>query len=128
MEKMVDIERIAAKKFEDLIVWQKSHQFVLNVYHYTEGFPNKEIYGLAAQFRKAAISVAANIAEGFKKRGKLDKMRFLNIAHGSLEECRYYLILAKDLNYGDNKNIVLKAEEVSKLIESYSKAILNSVS
>lgn len=82
-----------ARRFEDLIVWQKAHQLVLAIYNYTESFPKQEIFGLTAQFRRASISVPANIAEGFKKKSKLDKMRFMNIAQGSLEECRYYLIL-----------------------------------
>ena len=65
-------------------------------------------------------------AEGFKKRGKRDKARYLNIAHGSLEECRYYTILSKDLGYGKKSNLDKKLQEVSKLIDAYSKAILNS--
>ncbi|WP_416212204.1 four helix bundle protein [Nostoc sp. DedSLP03] len=71
------------------------------VYQFTGQFPKSEIYGLTSQFRRAAISIAANIAEGFKKKGAADKVRFLNIAQGSLEECRYYLILSKDLDYGE---------------------------
>ncbi len=86
------------------------------------------MYGLTSQLRRAVVSVAANIAEGFKKTGKRDKIRFLNVAQGSLEECRYYLILAKDLKYGENNNLDEKADEVSKLIEAYSKAILTSIS
>ena len=115
-----------AKRFEDLIVWQKAHQFVLMVYRLTEKFPKNEIYGLTSQFRRAAISVPANIAEGFKKRGKADKARFLNIAQGSLEECRYYLILSKDLGYGDSKELNHQLPEVSKLLQSYMASILNS--
>ncbi len=121
------MKNIPAKSFQDLIVWQKSHQSVLSVYKYSEAFPRKEMFGLTSQLRRAIISVAANIAEGFKKKGKLDKMRFLNIAQGSLEECRYYLILAKDLNYGENTELTERLEEVSKLIESYIKAIRNSL-
>ncbi len=117
---------MAARSFRDLIVWQKSHQLVLEVYKYSEAFPKKEMFGLTSQLRRSIISVPANIAEGFKKRGKPDKMRFLNIAQGSLEESRYYLILAFDLKYGDNVILMDKIEEVSKLIESYNKAILNS--
>lgn len=115
-----------AKSFQDLIVWQKAHQFVLAVYNYSDYFPQKEIYGLTSQFRRAAISIAANIAEGFKKKGVADKARFLNIAQGSLEECRYYLILAKDLGYGDHPELLPQLEEVSKLLEKYTMAILNS--
>jgi len=117
-----------AKSFQDLIVWQKAHQLVLSIYQFSEAFPGKEMYGLTSQLRRAVVSVAANIAEGFKKTGKRDKIRFLNFAQGSLEECRYYLILAKDLKYGENNNLDEKAEEVSKLIEAYSKAIRTSIS
>jgi four helix bundle protein len=118
---------LPAKSFEDLIVWQKAHQFVLSIYRYTSTFPKEEVYVLTSQFRRAAISIAANIAEGFKKKGKKDKRRFLNIAQGSLEECRYYLILSRDLNYGENKNLGEQLIEVSKLLEAYSNAILASV-
>jgi len=75
--------REPARKFEDLVVWQKAHQFVLAVYRLTHAFPRSEIYGLSSQFRRAAVSIAANISEGFRKRGHADKVRFLNIAQGS---------------------------------------------
>src|SRR6185295_15662188 len=120
------MQRLPAQSFQDLIVWQKAHQFVLGVYRVSKGFPREEIYGLTSQFRRAAISVAANIAEGFKKRGRADKVRFMNIAEGSLEECRYYLILTRDLNYGDTIQLHLQLTEVSKLLEAYSAKILVS--
>jgi four helix bundle protein len=115
-----------AKRFEDLVVWQKAHQFVLAVYRLTRSFPKSEIYGLSPQFRRAAVSIAANIAEGFRKRGNADKVRFLNIAQGSLEESRYYLILTRDLEYGDVAELCSLLSEVSKLLAAYSKSILNS--
>ena len=118
--------RAPAKTFEDLVVWQKAHQFVLAVYHLSRTFPRSEAYGLTSQFRRAAVSMAANIAEGFRKRGKADKLRFLNIAQGSLEESRYYLILARDLHYGDVSELQTALVEISKLLEGYSRAILNS--
>ena len=118
-----------SKKFTDLIVWQKAHEFVLAVYKMTKNFPKDETYGLTSQFRRASVSIPANIAEGFRKRGKNDKVRFLNISEGSLEECKYYLILSKDLEYReDNNDLTNLAEEVSKLLDAYSKAILTSVS
>src|ERR1044071_624426 len=120
------MNRIPAKSFQDLVVWQKAHQFVLSVYNYSDYFPQKEIYGLTSQFRRAAVSIAANIAEGFKKKGRSDKAPFLNIAQGSLEECRYYLVLAKDLGYGDHPELLPQLEEVSKLLEKYTTAILDS--
>src|SRR5580700_1554658 len=85
--------RIKARTFQDVIAWQKAHAFVLKTYSYTANFPKTELYGLTSQFRRAAISVPANIAEGFRRRSKNEKVRFLNIAQASLEECRYYLIL-----------------------------------
>lgn len=116
-----------AKTFEDLLVWQKAHQFVLGIYEYSKNFPREEIYGLTSQFRRASISVAANIAEGFKKRGKRDKARFLNIAQGSLEECRYYLVLSGDLNFGENHHLKYLLEEVSRMLSAYHKAVINSI-
>ncbi len=117
-----------ARTFKDLIVWQKAHQFVLLVYRMTQIFPSSEIYGLTSQFRRAAVSIAANIAEGFRKKGNADKLRFYNISRGSLEECRYYLILSKDLGYCDESEANQLLTEVSKLLESYSQNILNSES
>jgi len=118
------MKRQPARDFRDLIVWQKAHQFVLSIYRQSESFPNSELYGLAAQVRRAAVSIPANIAEGFKKRTRPDKARYLNIAQGSLEECRYYLILAKDLNYGDTSQLMTQREEVNKLLEAYLSSVL----
>lgn len=114
-----------AKTFEDLVVWQKAHSFVLAVYRITAAFPKHEVYGLSAQFRRAAVSIAANIAEGFRKRNKADKARFFNIAQGSVEECRYYLILSKDLGYFDDNETKNLIQEISKLLEAYSRSILS---
>jgi len=98
----------------------------LLIYRYRESFPKNELYGLTSQVRRSAVSIPANIAEGFKKKTRPDKVRFLNIAQGSLEECRYYLILAKDLDYGEPSNLMEKLEEVSKLLEAYLSSILDS--
>ncbi|MFI5396027.1 MAG: four helix bundle protein [Candidatus Binatia bacterium] len=113
-----------ARKFEDLIVWQKAHALVLGVYRESASFPRTEVYGLTSQMRRAAVSVPANIAEGFKKRGRPDKARFMNIAQASLEETRYYLILARDLGYGDDVVLRTQLEEVSRLLEAYARALL----
>jgi four helix bundle protein len=112
-----------AKTFEDLNAWRRSHEFVLEVYRLTESFPKSELYGLTSQLRRAAVSIPANIAEGFKKTGKLDKLRFLNTSQGSLEECRYYLLLATDLHYGTVEQARSLLEEASRLLHSYSSAI-----
>ena len=118
--------REPAKTFEDLVVWQRAHQFVLATYKMTETFLKHEMYGLTSQTRRASVSISANIAEGFRKRTSADKARFLNIAQGSLEEVRYYLILANDLNYANSSNLNGLLTEVSKLLESYRSSILNT--
>ncbi len=117
------MERERSKTFQDLVVWQKAHQFVLSVYSFSRAFPKEELYGLTSQLRRAAVSIPANIAEGFKKVGKPDKCRFMNIAQGSVEECRYYLILSQDLGYGDTSMLASQIEEISKLLASYIKTI-----
>ena len=90
---------MATYSFENIIAWQKAHHFVLSVYQITRHFPSDEIYGLTSQFRRAAVSIEANIAEGYKKLSKADKLRFFNIAQGSLEECRDYHVLSRDLQF-----------------------------
>jgi four helix bundle protein len=125
-ESGVGMKRAPARNFQDLVVWQKAHQFVLSVYRFSELFPNNELYGLTSQLRRSAVSIPANIAEGFKKKTKPDKAKFLNIAQGSLEESRYYLILAKDLNYGDSTGLNEQIEEVSKLLEGYLSSMMKS--
>ena len=115
--------------FQNILAWQKAYDFVLDVYKYTKSFPESEKYGLMSQFRRAAVSIIANIAESYKKMGKADKLRFMNISQGSLEECRCYVILSRDLGYIDNEvyNILYsKIEEASKLLNGYCKAMLNS--
>jgi four helix bundle protein len=76
--------------------------------------------------RRAAVSIPANIAEGFGKRSQAEKARFLNIAEGSLEESRYYLILTQDLGYGSNDSLMDTLQEASRLLGAYSRAILAS--
>lgn len=112
-----------ARSFKDLIVWQKAHEFVLGIYRFTASFPAVERFGLTSQLRRATVSVPANIAEGFSKRGDADKIRFLNIAQGSLEEAHYYLILAGDLGYGDVPALVEQCHEVGRLLNGYTRAI-----
>ena len=118
--------RPPARSFRDLVVWQQAHAFVLAVYRYTAGLPKPETYGLSLQMRRAAISIAANVAEGFAKRTKPEKARYLNIAEGSVEESRYYLILAQDLDYGETHALANTLDEVGRLLNGYVRAILAS--
>lgn len=120
--------RPPADKFEDLIVWQKSHQLVLAVYKATSHFPKEELYGLASQMRRAAVSVPANIAEGFKRRSRSDKARIMNIAHASLEELRYYFLLARDLGYLRDEPEREQLAEIGRLLSAYTKSLLSPTS
>ena len=103
--------------FRDLQVWQEGHQLVLMVYKATGSFPGEEKFGLVSQMRRAAVSIPANIAEGFKRRGIQDKIRFYNTAEGSLEELKYFFILSNDLAYLTDKEPLLnQAETVGRLL------------
>jgi four helix bundle protein len=112
--------------FKDLLVWQKMHLVVLDIYKITEKFPKSEIFGITTQIRRSAVSVAANIAEGFSKKGKADKMRYFNISQGSLEETHYYLILISDLGFFNTEEIKVKIDEVGRMLKGYIRAIENS--
>jgi four helix bundle protein len=120
------MERAPAQKSQDLVVWQKSHQLTLRVYRLTKLFPREEIYGLTSQMRRAAVSVPANIAEGFKKQGQPDKARLMNVAQASLEELRYYFILAADLNYLKAGEPTDDLDEVARMLNAYV-SIIRSV-
>jgi four helix bundle protein len=105
--------------FKNLAVWAKALRLVLFVYGATKSFPKDELYGLASQMRKAAVSVPANIAEGYERKGQQEKIRFYNIAQASLEELRYFMMLSNDLNYGLPPEAIHLSEEVSKMLEVY---------
>lgn len=112
-----------ARTFEDLVVWRKAHELLLHIYRLTVSFPKTEIHSLTSQLRRAAVSIPANIAEGCKKSGRLDKLKFLNLAQGSLEECRYYFILTTDLRYAAVSVARPLLEETSRLLQGYAAAI-----
>lgn len=118
-----------SQSFEDVIAWKRAHAFVLSVYKVTKGFPDDEKFGLTSQFRRAAVSIEANIAEGYRKIGKQDKLRFFNISQGSLSECKDYIILARDLEYinmEQYQELWQSSEEVSRLLISYCNGIINN--
>lgn len=115
--------------FESVWAWQKAHAFVLAAYRVLQHFPEYEQFGLSSQFRRAAVSIEANIAEGYKKLGKADKLRFFNIAQGSLEECRDYILLSRDLGYlrlGEFETLHDTLEDASRLLNSYCKGIIEN--
>jgi four helix bundle protein len=118
---------MGAKSFTEFEVWQSAHRVALATYKVTREFPSDERFGLTSQMRRAAVSVAANIAEGFGRRLPGDKCRFYNISQGSLEEYRYYLILAGDLGYpafGEevHRCVKLVGGKLNNLIASVSRA------
>ena len=115
-----------AFSFKDIIAWQKGYEFVLLTYKVTRQFPDFEKYGLSSQFQRAAVSIIANIAEGYKKLSKADKLRFMNISQGSLEECRCYIMLSKDLGYiseDEFQSLTFSIDGASFYLNAYCKAI-----
>ncbi len=115
-----------AKTFQELEVWKNSHAFVFGVYRLTAAFPADERFGMISQFRRTAVSIPANIAEGFRKYTAADKARFFNNAEGSLEECRYYCILAQDLGFGDTLNLQEALDGISGQLAAYIRRLRES--
>jgi four helix bundle protein len=116
-----------AHPWKDLIVWQKSHELVLEIYKVTVNFPGIERFGLTQQIRRSSASVAANIVEGKSRNTDKEFTSFLYNSRGSLEETRYHLLLSKDLNYIDPD----KYEELEKLATEVSfllNKLINSIS
>jgi hypothetical protein len=116
----------AARTFRDLMVWQKAHEFVLAIYHFTEPVSGAREVRLGAPDASGRRFHPRQYCRGFGKRSQAEKSRFLNSAEGSLEECRYYLILAQDLRYGQTESLMNTLEEVSRLLNAYTRAILAS--
>jgi len=113
-----------SKSFTDLLIWQKSHQLVLEIYRLSLKFPKEEIYGLTSQIRRSATSVPTNIAESYRRRTPSDKGKFLNIAQTSLDETLYHLILVHDLEYADTIQLRNNLDEISKMLNAYYQAVV----
>lgn len=114
-----------AQTFRDLIVWRQSHQLVLEIYKLTSPFPRSEWNNLVSQLRRAAVSVASNIVEGFKRRGARDSLHFYNISAASLEEVKYQLLIARDLSYlsaNEYDNVMKLAEEVGRTLHGWEQS------
>lgn len=114
------------KTFRDLIVWQKSHDLTLEIYRITSKFPAEERYGLTSQLRRAAYSIPSNIVEGHSRKSRKEFLQFLNIAKGSLEELKYFIILSSDLKYLDDitkYKLEEQSEEVSKILYSFTNSL-----
>lgn len=108
------METSKIKDFTDLIAWQEAHAIALQIYKITKFFPVEEKFGLTSQLRRAAVSVASNIAEGFSRKTKADKKQFFHIALGSLTEVQSQLLLAHDLDYLIRNDVVALLEKTRK--------------
>lgn len=120
------------KPFTDLDAWKEGHKLVLAIYKLTDRFPRKEIYTLAVQMRKAAVSITSNIAEGFSRRSYKEKIQFYSMAQGSLTELQNQLMVARDVGYipqGQFAEIFRQTVRVQKVINGLirkSRTIRNS--
>ncbi len=112
-----------ARSFKELVVWQKSQELVVAIYEFAKGLPEDEKFGMISQMKRSVVSVPSNIAEGFAKISKRDKVRFYNIAQGSLSETHNHLMLSKKLGYGEPASLIEQLEEVSKLLSGYIRKI-----
>ena len=113
-----------ADKFENLPIFKESHKLVLMIYNETKKFPKDETYGLISQVRRSSSSIVANITEGNSRGHKKEFLQFLYLAHGSLEETKYHLLLSKDLNYINKNNyeiIHLQTELVGRQLKGLMK-------
>jgi len=113
------------KSFEDLEIWRLSHSLVLEIYRIVKSFPKSENYILTKQIIRYAQSIPANIAEGMGRYSKNELVQFLIIARGSVEETKYHLILARDLEYIDSNtfenmqsNYTLLGKKINSLVSS----------
>ncbi len=97
----------AVRGYKKLHVWQEAHALVLMVYKETKRFPREELFGLTSQLRRSVVSVAANIIEGQARSSRKEFLQFLYVANGSLVETEYYIELAKDLHYIEEKDFLL---------------------
>lgn len=116
--------------FTNLNMWKLAHELVLQTYKVTSAYPKSELFCLTNQFRRAVVSIPANIAEGYKRLSKNEKLRFFNIAQASLEECRYYIILSKDLLYINDKIFETQMDQLlktSKSLNKYCEKLLSDI-
>ncbi len=120
------MEKEKIKSFKDLLVWQKAKEFSVSIYKITADFPRSELYGLTSQIRRAAVSIASNIAEGFKRRSKREKVQFYQIALASLAETESHLEIAKSLNFINEKNHEELLGYISQINRMLEKLILTA--
>ena len=114
------------QRFTDLLVWQRSHKLVLEIYRLSANFPADERFGLVSQLRRSAASVPTNIAEGSKRLSRAEYARFLNVAEASLAETEYLLMLAKDLGFVAPSKAdkgLQEATEIARMLSALRKKV-----
>ena len=119
--------RAPARTFQELVVWQKAHQFVLKIYEWTSNFPKSELYGLTSQLRRAAVSISSNLAEGCSRSSKNDFARFVEIATGSALEVASQAVIARNLGYlsePDFQQIQTSALEITRMLSGLRQSLL----
>lgn len=117
------------QSFTDLETWKQSHKLVLGIYEITKTFPKEETYSLIDQMKRCSISISSNIAEGFSRQGKKEKLQFYYISKGSLTELQNQLLIARDVQYVNNKTFLSLADQtvqVGRLLTGLIKSIRNS--
>lgn len=114
---------LRTKSFRDLVVWQRAHQLVSEIYQISAVFPNEEKFGLTSQLRRAVASIPANIDEGYRRLSHSEQIRFYNIAQASLDEAQYFMIPARDLKYTGEIDSDQLFDEVAGLLASYIRKI-----
>jgi four helix bundle protein len=116
----------SVRDFRELMVWQKAHRLVMDIYQLTKGFPEDERFGLTAQLRRSSASVPTNIAEGCGREGDRELARFISIAAGSASETEYQLLLAHDLGYvseEEGRKLQAQVSEVKRMLNGFMKKL-----
>jgi len=115
------------KSYKELIVWQKSIDFVIEIYRLTKQFPKEEIYGLASQIRRASVSIPSNIAEGFSRKHRREYSQFIRMAFASGAEVETQMIISKKLGYA-TVSTSQKADnllvEIMKMLNSLNSSLV----
>ena len=114
------------RNYQQLEIWQRSHQLTLKIYTVSKAFPREEVFGLSSQMRRAAASVPTNIAEGCGRDSSSELRRFLVISAGSISELHYQILLAKDLAYISDtifKELLDETEQIRKMLHRYAEKL-----
>lgn len=114
---------VSISSYKDLDVWKRARLLVKGVYIITQSYPKEELFGITSQTRRAAVSIPANIAEGFSRHGTKDYIAFISIAIGSLAELETLLILATDVGYINDIKILDEINQLQKMLHGLRKSL-----